>query len=96
MSATDDAVPPAPTGMVLIPAGSFQMGDTFKEGDSDEIPVHTVFVSAVYMDKTEVTKALWDEVKGWSVGNGYGYDNPGAGNAANHPVQTVNWYDVVI
>jgi formylglycine-generating enzyme required for sulfatase activity len=26
---------------------------------------------------------------------GYSFDNAGAGNAANHPVQTVNWYDVV-
>lgn len=35
-----------PTGMVLIPAGSFEMGDTFGEGHSNERPVHTVYVSA--------------------------------------------------
>lgn len=54
--------PGAPVGMVLIPAGSFRMGDAFGEGDSDERPVHTVHVSAFYMDRYEVTKALWDEV----------------------------------
>jgi formylglycine-generating enzyme required for sulfatase activity len=47
------------------------------------------------MDKNLVTKSLWDTVKAWNGGNGYGYDNPGAGKATNHPVQTVNWYDVV-
>ncbi|MSU35213.1 MAG: formylglycine-generating enzyme family protein [Pedosphaera sp.] len=88
-------VPSAPSGMVLIPAGSFEMGDTFNEGNPDERPVHSVFISGFYMDKTEVTKALWDEVKGWSTGYGYGFDNPGEGKAANHPVHTVNWFDVV-
>ncbi len=31
--------------MVFIPGGTFQMGDTFGDGDSDEKPVHTVTVS---------------------------------------------------
>jgi hypothetical protein len=47
------------------------------------------------MDKYEVTKALWDEVKNWNGGNGYSYDNAGTGKATNHPVQTVSWFDVV-
>ncbi|MBM3882116.1 MAG: hypothetical protein FJ387_20745, partial [Verrucomicrobia bacterium] len=87
--------PPPVAGMAFIPAGSFQMGDTFNEGTSDERPVHTVYVSAFYMDRTEVTKALWDEVYGWAVGRGYSFDNAGSGKAANHPVQTVYWYDMV-
>jgi formylglycine-generating enzyme len=85
----------APTNMALIPAGSFQMGDSFLDGDSFALPLHTVYVSAIYMDKYEVTKALWDDVKGWNGGNGYVYDNPGLGKAPSHPVQTVSWYDVV-
>lgn len=48
----------APAGMALIPAGGFQMGDSFGEGGSDERPVRTVIVSAFYMDQFEVTKAL--------------------------------------
>jgi hypothetical protein len=40
-------------GMVLIPAGSFSMGDTFSEGSMAERPVHTVHVSAFYMDRRQ-------------------------------------------
>ncbi len=41
--------------MVLIPAGSFQMGSEDAQSDSDESPVHTVFLDAFYMDIYEVT-----------------------------------------
>src|SRR5580765_779765 len=84
-----------PLGMVLIEAGPFEMGDTFSEGEVYEGPVHTVAVSAFYMDKHEVSKALWDRVKAWNNGNGYSYDNDGSGKGSNHPVQTLNWYDMV-
>ena len=86
--------PPAPAGMVLIPAGPFTMGDTL-DGDTYAQPVHTVQVSAFYMDKYEVTKALWDEVREWANTNGYDLGTIGSGKASNHPVQMVNWYDVV-
>ena len=36
--------------MALIPSGSFTMGDTFNEGSTDDLPVHSVYVSAFYMD----------------------------------------------
>jgi formylglycine-generating enzyme len=85
----------APPGMALIPAGVFQMGDAFDEGAQYELPVHTVYVSAFYMDKFEVTFALWNQIVAWSETNGYGYDDPGAGKATNHPVQMVSWYDVI-
>ena len=52
-------------GMVLIPAGNFVMGATTNVGHesySDEVPQHTVSVSAFYMDKYEVTSNLWREV----------------------------------
>lgn len=87
--------PTVPAGMALIPAGTFDMGDTFSEGAVYETPVHSVDVSAFYMDKYEVTKALWDAVKTWSATNGYAYDNDGGGKAPNHPVQNINWYDMV-
>jgi len=90
---------PAPAGMVLIPAGTFQMGDTIGDGYSNDRPVHTVTLSAFHMDKCEVTKALWDEVYQWAISRPvelrYNFDNAGSGNAANHPVHTVNWYDMV-
>jgi len=41
--------------MVLVQGGTFQMGDTFGDGNSDEKPVHTVTVSSFYMSRYEVT-----------------------------------------
>ncbi|HNQ88089.1 MAG TPA: SUMF1/EgtB/PvdO family nonheme iron enzyme [Verrucomicrobiota bacterium] len=87
--------PMPPPGMVLIPAGSFQMGDSFGEGDSAELPVHMVTVSAFYMDRTMVTKALWDEVYQWATDHGYSFLKRGSSKAASHPVYFVSWYDVV-
>ena len=88
--------PPVPPGMVLIPAGSFMMGDSFSEGYSRELPVHGVSVSAFYMDATEVTKAQWDEVATWAASHGYDITaSGGSGKAAAHPVQTVTWYECV-
>jgi len=87
----------APSGMVLIPAGSFTMGNCLDpgEGRSDQLPLHTNFLSAFYMDQYEVSKLLWDEVRTWAVTNGYGFDNAGSGKAMNHPVHTISWYDAV-
>jgi sulfatase modifying factor 1 len=82
-----------PTDMELIPAGVFAMGDSL-DGDSEAPPV-TVNVSAFYMGKYEVTKALWDEVRTWGASNGYTDLAVGTGKAANHPVQTISWWDVV-
>jgi len=86
--------PPA-EGMLFVPAGSFVMGDTFDEGDSAELPTHAVYVSGFYMDQTEVTKALWEEVHTWALANGYSFDSAGSGKAANHTVHSISWYDTV-
>jgi sulfatase modifying factor 1 len=80
-------------GMAFIPGGVFQMGDSYGGGEIDELPVHSVYVSGFYMDKYEVTKSLWDEVYNWATNNSYSFDNVGSGQAANHPVHTVSWYD---
>jgi formylglycine-generating enzyme required for sulfatase activity len=84
-----------PSGMALIPAGSFQMGDALGDGYSDELPVHTVYVSAFALDKYPVTKALWDSVYQWAITHGYSFSYAGLGKAANHPVQTIIWFDAV-
>jgi len=85
-----------PEGMVLISGGSFSMGDSFSEGDSDELPVHTVYVSAFYMDRYEVTKAKWDEVADWAEDHDYDiHPAGGSGKATNHPVHSVSWYECV-
>jgi formylglycine-generating enzyme required for sulfatase activity len=84
-----------PPGLVLVDAGDFTMGQS-----GLATPVHTNFVSAFYMDRYEVTKAKWDQVRNWGLTNGYadlaagdaGYP---AGQPSNHPVVNVNWYDCV-
>ncbi len=85
---------PVVSNMALILAGSFAMGDTL-DGEGDALPVHTVYVSAFYMDQYDVTYALWQQVYNWAITNGYSFDDPGAGKALNHPVQTLDWYDCV-
>jgi formylglycine-generating enzyme required for sulfatase activity len=85
-------------GMVLIPAGSFEMGDHFNEGDSDEKPVHTVQLSSFYMDKYEVTNGEYkkcvdagscrapDESKSNTRSSYYGDSR-----YKNYPVIYVDW-----
>jgi formylglycine-generating enzyme len=88
-----------PTTMALIPAGSFAMGNVMSasgEGSTDELPVHGVNVSAFYMDKYEVSKALWDEVATWAATNGYDINAAStSGKATNHPAYDVTWYEAV-
>jgi formylglycine-generating enzyme len=83
--------------MVPIPAGSFTMGNWMapSEGVSDELPLHTVYVSAFYMDKYDVAEAPWDSVYLWATSHGYSFGHAGSGKAANHPVQSIDWFDCV-
>ena len=88
---------PVPSGMALIPAGSFTMGNCMDpgEGDSDELPLRTVYVSAFYIDKCEVTKSLWDGVYNWAANHGYSFEYGAQGKETNHPAQSMTWYDAV-
>ena len=96
-----------PEGMVLIPAGSFEMGSEDEDAWDNEQPVHTVHLDAFYMDKYEVTnaqfKAFVDANPQWQKGNIEGRHHDGdylylwSGNnypsgMANHPVVFVSWY----
>jgi len=85
-------LPPAPPGMVYVPAGAFTMGSD--KGNSDERPVHTVYLDAFYIDKTEVTNAQYRkcvEAGGCDtpVKTTY-YDNA---DYTQHPVVYVSWND---
>jgi hypothetical protein len=100
----DFVVQRKPYSMVLIPAGSFQMGDAFNEGDNSELPAHTVYVDAFYIDKYDVTNAQY---KNFCNATGHAYP-PTSGSTwydhvpadyftdyPNYPVACVNWYDAV-
>jgi formylglycine-generating enzyme required for sulfatase activity len=45
--------------LVLVPPGSFRMGDNFGDGESRERPVHLVDLDAFYIGKYEVTNGEW-------------------------------------
>ena len=64
------ATPPVPPGMVLVPGGSFSMGGSFGDDYPDELPVHTVQVSAFYMDLHEVSNEEMVEILNWAYGQG--------------------------
>jgi formylglycine-generating enzyme required for sulfatase activity len=48
-----------PADVVLIPAGTFQMGDSFGEGHLNERPIHTVIVDSFAMGKYEITNSQY-------------------------------------
>ena len=47
---------------VLVPGGTFSMGDTFDEGVEDEKPVHEITLSTFYMATCPVTQAQWQRL----------------------------------
>jgi formylglycine-generating enzyme required for sulfatase activity len=80
------------SGMVLIPAGSFDMGSNAAAGspyfgEANSQPVHNVTISqSFWMGKHEVTQAEYQVVMG---------TNPSSFADANKPVETVSWNDAL-
>jgi formylglycine-generating enzyme required for sulfatase activity len=82
--------------MVHIPAGKFRMGS--ENGEADEGPVHIVYLDAFWMDRTEVTNAMYalcveagpckSPLQTGSYWRKTYYDNPQFGN---YPVIYVDW-----
>jgi len=89
------SVPPTADGMVLIPAGSFTIGNSIGDSDITDANPTNITVSAFYMDTNLVSYSQWQSVYSYATNHGYTFTNAGAGKAANHPVQTVDWYDCV-
>ena len=95
------ATPNTTAGLVLIPAGSFTMGNYLfynqatNDTDISSANPTNIYVSAFYMDVNEVSSNQWRTVYSYATNRGYGFVNAGLAKAANHPVQTVNWFDCV-
>jgi sulfatase modifying factor 1 len=93
-----------PPGMVLIPAGSFLMGNYIIQNiytvtnDPDIIDAYptNVYVSAFYMDVFLVTSNQWAAVYSYATSNGYTFSHAGSANQGNYPVESVDWYDCVV
>ena len=92
---TPTANGPVLSGLAFVGAGAFTMGDSFGEGIYGELPQHLVNVSAFYMERTEVTQALWDEVTQWAKLHGYDLSGVGYRKPYNHPMNAVSWYDAL-
>lgn len=87
------AVVQAPEGMVLIPGGTFTLGDSL-DGMTNAVPV-SANVSAFYMDVNEVSYSVWQSVYLWAFDQGYTDLPAGNRKAPDHPLQSVSWYDCV-
>ena len=78
--------------MVLIPAGSFEMGDHL-DNMENALPVHTVELDAFYMDRYEVTvgqfkKFVRESKYSYNRWNDVVVFSP----TDDHPMSYVNWY----
>jgi formylglycine-generating enzyme required for sulfatase activity len=71
--------------MVVIPQGSFRMGDLSGDGYDPERPVHLVGINYSFaVGKSEVTQAQWRSVMG---------TNPSHFQGDIRPVENVSWND---
>jgi formylglycine-generating enzyme required for sulfatase activity len=81
--------------MMLIPGGTFTMGDSFSEGATSERPTHSVYCSAFYIGKYEVSFSEWKTVRDWAISNGYDLQNTGSGKDEDHPVHSISWLSAI-
>ena len=88
------AVAKTPPGMVYVPEGYFQMGQSSSEAE-DQKPMHFVYTSAYFIDKYEVSNA---EYKKFIDATGHvkpKYWEDELFNQPDQPVIGVSWFDAM-
>jgi len=83
---------PASDNFIRISGGTFQMGDLFDEGDSDEKPVRNVTLSDFYLSAYEVT---FDEYDAFCTATGNRKPSDFDWGRGKRPVINVSWNDAV-
>ena len=95
--------------MVYISGGEFEMGDSFREGNENELPVHRVYLHSFYMDVNEVTVGQYKEFLKQKYSNDLmvSDSNQSISSRPNwkeieayspteqHPMVYVSWYDAM-
>ena len=83
----------APSGMVTVSSGKFNMGE--EDGGYDRTPIREITLSQFFVETHEVSKDTWDSIYSWATFNGYDFDNAGSATDSTHPVCQLNWYDII-
>jgi len=76
----DSSPAPAPSEMILIPAGTYTMGDS----EEIDAPPHEVKLSSFYMDTYLVTQEQYEKAMA---------ENPSRWKREKNPVEQVRWSD---
>lgn len=80
------ALPPSNHTLIYVQGGTYQMGNTFGDGEGDEKPAHRVTLSSFLIGKYEVTQKQWHDLMGNSRSNN---------SNENLPIANVTWYDAI-
>ena len=82
--------------MMYVPEGEFQMGSKYgknNQGIEDQKPVHTVYLDAYWIDRTEVTNVMYALCVQAATCDEPGGNYFGDAQYAEYPVEYVSWDD---
>jgi len=81
--------------LVFVPAGDFLMGspDDDPEAWPDQQPQRAVYLDAYWIDRTEVTNAMFEQFVEATGHNAGSYWRIIASGKPDHPVVYMNWFD---
>jgi formylglycine-generating enzyme required for sulfatase activity len=87
-SAASKAVyqPKSRLDLVFVEGGTFAMGDSTAEAQSNEKPVHQMEIGSFYISKYEITQKQWQDVM---------EVNPAYFKGEYLPVERISWYDAI-
>ncbi len=88
------AVAKTPPGMVYVPEGYFQMGQSSSEAE-DQKPMHFVYTSAYFIDKYEVSNAEYKKFIDATEHVKPKYWEDELFNQPDQPVIGVSWFDAM-